>query len=197
MNDCWRGRRVCVNSARNAYPDLVVHFFFSSFFSIFPTIGVETIQTLKSKSQGIKKAAKWSSFPPSPPCSQERTVPPQHKKNLKIKLQHSNKANQMNTISPPPPKKKKIQKKTKKSTSLLSTLSVDCLYLAVPLSTEAFLIHFPKGWHQNKKRGQCPRFWGGRGGGSEIPENADILGVFFSSKIFFFTGVVHDFDQNL
>ena len=41
-----------------------------------------------------------------------------------------------------------------------------------------------RGWHQNKKRGQCPRFWGGRGGGSEIPENADILGVFFPRKFF-------------
>ena len=41
------------------------------------------------------------------------------------------------------------------------------------------------------------RVFGGGGGGSEIPENADILGGFFSSKIFFFTGVVHDFDQNL
>ena len=49
------------------------------------------------------------------------------------------------------------------------------------------ICYFATGWHQNKKRGQCPRFWGGRGGGgggSEIPENADILGFFFPRKFF-------------
>ena len=74
---------------------------------------------------------------------------------------------------------------------------MDCMVTPVHPVIALFTRGLCIGVASKQKTRTMSAFLGGEGGGGLKFQKTRTFWGFFSSKIFFFTGVVHDFDQNL